>query len=397
MQLQQGDFWIHSPYHLKLQLLHIGEEEFCRVFLMKEFPLDEEKINTFIKISYHFAIFSLFSIQNMQYLYDEVPFLRPRFKPLDIYNTCVVWGNVFGWSEIDSFLKEEFPVEYQKSLIQVKNSTKTTSSSRQAPTLLSMTPYTQKRWGKKVSQHTMIFIPPGSFQMGNDDRHLETESQPVQRIHITTPFWCAAYPVAQLLYKEVMGVNPSTHRHDYLPVENISWCEAIWFCNELSRIEGLEQTYSCPEKFENSRYFAAAVRYNPQANGYRLLTEAEWEYCAKAGTNYIYSGSDNLNDVGWFAQNSRQRTHYVGDKAPNGWGLYDLSGNVSDWVWDCSIRYYTSNPAIDPIFDTENHGRRMYRGGNYAAPQYECSVSYRRYCGADQKESYIGFRIARGC
>ncbi len=149
--------------------------------------------------------------------------------------------------------------------------------------------------------------------------------------------------VTQALYEAVMGNNPSYFKGDDLPVENISWYDAIYFCNKLSEIMGLLPVY-----IVNGSTNTADWKYTPhtkatiissiiqdeQANGFRLPTKEEWQYAAKGGESYKYAGNDDLDDLGWYKENSDNKTHPVAQKEANSYGLYDMSGNVKEWCWD---------------------------------------------------------------
>jgi|GEM_PF-3666291 len=256
-------------------------------------------------------------------------------------------------------------------------------------------------FGVYVPQHSMLLIEPGIFRMGNSphDPYTSFEADPAHHVLISEPFWIAAFPCAQLLYDAVMPKNPSSIRRLYNPVENITWCEAIWFCNALSRAEGLVCAYETPAQLENSTDFARKVYWNRSANGYRLPTEAEWEYAARAGIHERFSGAENvseLKEVAWFQANSRKTTQPVGDKKPNNWGLYDMTGNVYEWVWDTKERPYNSDPCIDPVYEAGDSAKRMFRGGGWNTIVSMSSISYRRWSYADVGADNKGIRLVRG-
>ena len=195
--------------------------------------------------------------------------------------------------------------------------------------------------------------------------------------------------VTQELYESVMGENPSEFNGEKnLPVEQVSWYDAVYFCNKLSAKCGLTPVYAVDgepdvEKWGyvpnkgNEMYIY--VTQDENANGYRLPAVEEWQYAAKGGQDYEYSGSGNLDEVGWYEDNSESKTHPVAQKAPNGYGLYDMSGNVSEWCWD-----------------TDPYGcNRCSCGGSWYDDDYGCRVVSNGFGSENNTGSNFGFRIVR--
>jgi len=201
-----------------------------------------------------------------------------------------------------------------------------------------------------------------------------------------------------------MEINPSYFKNPQNPVENVSWYDAIEFCNKLSQLQGLDGCYvlkdiSTEDKYgdEQNRIMSAQVTCDFNKNGYRLPKEKEWEYAAKAGTQNRWAGTNVeisrsercTYDYVWFRENSyvnddgdEQSTHPVATKLPNEWGFYDMSGNVAEWCWD---KHETNKNS-----KTE----QVIRGGGYAADSTNVR-SASRYGYSPDYYNYIGFRICR--
>jgi formylglycine-generating enzyme len=181
-----------------------------------------------------------------------------------------------------------------------------------------------------------------------------------------------------------MGSNPSGFKGSSRPVEQVTWIDCIEFCNKLSEIEGLEQAYTINPK---------KVSCNFDLEGYRLPTEAEWEYCARANQNFKYSGSDDVDDVAWFSKSSNDETQIVGQKKCNGFGVFDMSGNVWEWCWDLYGKY-PMMPVIDPIGSSVS-SFRVYRGGSCINFNMHPRVIDRGRESPRMGNSYLGFRLFR--
>jgi uncharacterized repeat protein (TIGR02543 family) len=249
-------------------------------------------------------------------------------------------------------------------------------------------------WVKEFVE--MAFVPGGSFEMGKDLGTAATgDVTPVHTVTLSS-FYMGKYEVTQGQYLEVMGTNPSYFMSDPAadevqakrPVEQVTWYEAVAFCNALSEDEGLSPAYTISE---------TTVTLNSGANGYRLPTEAEWEYAAKGGNgspgSYTYAGSNNPDEVAWYSSNSGSKTHEVGTKAANGLGIYDMSGNVYEWCWDW-YGTYSSSAQTNPL-GASSGTDRMLRGGDwYFTASFLRSVR-RNEDTPSLRGVSLGFRVVR--
>ncbi|MBU0549991.1 formylglycine-generating enzyme family protein [Myxococcota bacterium] len=237
----------------------------------------------------------------------------------------------------------------------------------------------------------MVSVPAGRSWMGSADIGGRTprDEIPLRRVEISRPYLISRYLVTQALYIAVMGENPSRYRAPLNPVERVSWFDAARFCNALSQLSGLRPAYvigpgARPE-----------VRLNPKADGYRLPTEAEWERAARADEGFEYAGADDLSRVGWFDKNCPPSPQAVGRKAPNGWGIYDLSGNLWEWCQDYyAADYYQRGVLVDPP-GPEAGEARVLRGGSSVSPPERARVNARSKAKPHGVDVFIGFRVAR--
>lgn len=236
-----------------------------------------------------------------------------------------------------------------------------------------------------------VVCPAGSFMMGSpEDEPGRNINETQHRMTLTRPFALGKYPVTQQLYTAVVGTNPSARQSGddpRFPVELVSWFGAVRFCNRLSGMLGLDEVYSIgPGEKPN-------VSWDPMKSGFRLPTEAEWEYAARSGGDpFVYAGSDDLDEVGWYRNNSGRSVHPVGQKKPNRWGLYDMSGNVSEWVQDG----YTDTPGdTDDYVNTRSFWYRVVRSGGWYADREFARVADRDYYEPSVRLLNHGFRICR--
>jgi formylglycine-generating enzyme required for sulfatase activity len=204
-------------------------------------------------------------------------------------------------------------------------------------------------------------------------------------------FSISKYEVTQKDYRDVMGTNPSHFKGDSLPVENVSWVDAIEYCNKRSLMEKLTPAYTIGGSGDRRN-----VTWNRDANGYRLPTEAEWEYACRAGTTTPYSSGDSVDSAGWHSGNSGNTTHPVGQKQANAWGLYDMHGNVSEWCWD----EYTDLGVVtdvrtSSVADSSSRSDYAVRGGAWNYDAQNLRSAYRGGRISSSRGNHVGFRLVR--
>ena len=212
----------------------------------------------------------------------------------------------------------------------------------------------------------MVNIPAGEVVLRDDRIKKEWQVQ-------VKPFLLAKYVVTVELYDAITNLTPNLLKDKNKPAVNISWNDAIMFCNLLSKKVGLKEYYSIIDGGQ-------IVSCNVDSNGYRLPSEAEWQYACNAGTTgYIYG---ELKEIAWYNENSGGRIHEVGKKEPNAWGLYDMLGNVWEWCYD--------------LYDEKVYGSyRIFRGGSWAEAARGCGATCRRRSHPTFHIDDLGFRLAR--
>lgn len=252
-----------------------------------------------------------------------------------------------------------------------------------------------------------VLISGGTFQMGSPEDEAWRSEDETQHTVIVSDFYMSIYELTQAEYQEIMGENPSSFSGDGLPVENVSWLDAIRYCNARSEKEGLTPAYIVDGQ---------TITWNRSADGYRLPTEAEWEYACRAGTvtpfntensisaeeanyygHYPYEIEDN-----YFSQENlttkpgeyRQTTVAVDSFSPNAWGLYNMHGNVGEWVWDYYGAYDTEMP--DNPIGAMTGTLRVYRGGGWNDFAKNMRSAYRATLAEDKGSFNIGIRLVRG-
>ena len=256
----------------------------------------------------------------------------------------------------------------------------------------------------------MVAVEGSTFSMGSFGN--ETNETPVHEVSLDD-FYMLSTEVTQSQYKAVMGVNFSRFRGADRPVEEVSWYDAVVFCNKLSMLAGYVPVYSLdgstnPDEWGDIPRIDAkdedkarwnSITWNEDADGYRLPTEAEWEFAAKGGIKEeedpIYSGSDVITDVAWNADTPDGETHDVAGKLPNALGLYDMSGNVWEWVWDWYGNYHTVDNSNPKGAEADVTGRKMRRGGSIKSDAVFCRNANRASSVPELRGVDLGFRIVR--
>jgi formylglycine-generating enzyme required for sulfatase activity len=233
----------------------------------------------------------------------------------------------------------------------------------------------------------LIELPGGTFLMGGETYYDERPVHPVQ----LQPFAMMRVPVTERLYRAVSGRSPPPPEEALLPVAGVSWFEAVTFCNELSERTGLRPCYEIGEQ---------GVRWDRGTEGYRLPTEAEWEYAARAGTGGEYFFGDDaapLGEYAWFAENSSTQRHPVGEKRSNPFGLLDIYGNVREWCWDVYNKYSEGSDkivSVDPVGPPSGVDR-VVRGGAFTGGPTGLRSAYRSWLEPERRFYNLGFRCVR--
>ena len=264
--------------------------------------------------------------------------------------------------------------------------------------------------GSPLPPFGFVLIPPGNFLMGSPEDEPGRFSDETQHpVTLTRPFYLSNHLVTQKEWLATLGWNDSRFTGDLnRPVENVSWFDCIEYCNALSVLDRLVPAYTVSDRrYERDHLIYADVTWDAEANGYRLPTDAEWEYACRAGTTTAFYNGEisvhgtstrciedyGLNDISWYCANSGGQTHPVRTKPANDWGLYDMAGNVMEWCWDW-FADLTAEPAVDPTGPADGT-MRLWRGGGWNYDARHCRSAQR---GKDRPEGYwsnLGVRVCR--
>ena len=280
---------------------------------------------------------------------------------------------------------------------------KSTAEKRTAETAKPTVTVERKRDEPAKPALKMVKIPAGSFTMGSNSGY--SGERPPHTVTISRPFLMSKTEVTQGQWRVVMGNNPSYFPQcgDDCPVEQVNWWEALAFCNTLSKKDGLEACYElseCRNEPGEDMECKDVTFKGSRCDGYRLPTEAEWEYAARAGTETrFYTGDkdSDLDRAGWYGNNSGGQTHPVGEKEPNKFGLHDMHGNVWEWVEDDWHGSYEGAPVDGgrAWIDGPRDERRVFRGGSWYNVARDCRSAIRSYWTPGKRDDDVGFRLSR--
>jgi formylglycine-generating enzyme required for sulfatase activity len=263
---------------------------------------------------------------------------------------------------------------------------------------------------EKIGNIEMVFIPGGTFTMGSPKSEKGRSEDEKQHKVTVSSFWMGKYEVTQKQYKDVTGTNLSNFKGDNLQVEQVSWYDAVEYCNKLSEKNGLKSYYKIDKSTEdpNNKNKDDDLKYTVTilgGNGFRLPTEAEWEYACRGGTTTIFHYGDSLDSTmanfdGNNPYNGKKRayrgkTTEVGSFKPNAYGLYDTHGNVWEWCWDWYDEgYYDKSPVEDPE-NSDSGEYRVLRGGSWISNGDNLRSADRGWYGAGNRDLDVGFRVVR--
>jgi len=316
-------------------------------------------------------------------------------------------------SSLRSLSRSELPDELAAIIYDTPSSTATSSKQPQKTTTqpVQTTQPTQTIQQPAVKPETFalddfVYIQGGTFIMGSPVYEPERSKNEVQHQVTVSSFYIGKSEVTQREYQAVMGKNPSFFQEDNLPVQKVNWYEAIEYCNKRSQIEGLTPAYIIKNGIQadpvtGNNITITTVTWNKDANGFRLPTEAEWEYACRAETITPFNTGDNIttnqaNYNGYpYNKNThginRNRTTPVESFAPNAWGLYGMHGNVQEWCWD-NYGVYSKDLQTNPT-GVSLETNRVIRGGSYADPAKKLRSAYRDSLSPYNRLNNVGFRL----
>ncbi|GEM_PF-3635513 len=311
------------------------------------------------------------------------------------------WSDLTDPSTVHTFTHTYNQVGTYQILIQARSSVDSLSVWYETPTELHVY--------NPPPANELVMIPAGTFVMGSLHVNALVNEAPLDTVDVEA-FYMSKFEISQAEWMAVMGSNPAhfyeLNQEINAPVENVDWYDCLEYCNRRSVMEGLTPVYSINGEtdytlwpanwnpaFPDTSAYQNQIACDFSANGYRLPTEAEWEYAAKAGTNSTYSGTNSFSELvnyAWYGIYPYQ-THIVGLKQPNAWGLYDMTGNVWEWCWD-AYRLYPGNTAL---LNADSRSLRIGRGGAWNSASSGLRTSYRNTLKPSLKTFVHGLRVVR--
>lgn len=272
-------------------------------------------------------------------------------------------------------------------------STSSKKTGNRAPIIAAPKYVTEKIFISDNTNIELIKIPSGTFNLGSprDEFARYDDEGPIEKVEISRPFWMSKYTITQKQWIDVFSQWPGSEpieaygKGDNHPAYYISWLDALEYCNLLSQLQGLQPAYILEDN---------GFRWEQENDGYRLPTEAEWEYAAKAKTRTPYYWGFEPNPLyAWMRDNSHDKTQPVGKKLPNAFGLHDMSGNVWEWCWNW-YGPYSPTDLVDPL-GPDSGLYCVFRGGSWFSGWPFCRTSLRLSFTPDYRWSLLGFRIVR--
>jgi formylglycine-generating enzyme len=314
----------------------------------------------------------------------------------------------FSWSPVNGAAKYQLRISTDNAFaLKFFNDSMLTTTTQQVSGFTFYTTYYWRvraksggKWTEYSDTHTfktvpfsMIPIPAGTFVMGDPYGEGERNEHPIHQVTLSS-FLISSTEVSQQMYQMFTGKNPSTFQGTLYPVHMVSWYDAIDYCNKLSIAEGLTPCYSINGNTAPGSWSSGTIEMS-KSGGYRLPTEAEWEYAASAGGNK-YSGTISAaeaSNYAWYYTEPQSSIHQVGIKLPNSYGLYDMCGNITEWCWDW-YGSYTADAQTNPA-GAASGTLRVAKGGAWYSAIELCRIYYRYFYTPDTTNQFVGFRVAR--